>query len=373
MDQHRIHGRLWLLAALSIVLTFWLACDDDSGPTEPELTEADWLIYHGYDADSFFNYVPVYSTKELGPVDTIYMGAAKSFNDMIFTSDGRYVAYSEGSMDGRLFWIQDYHTKDTMGVAPQEGSFSGLRISADDEYLLTVDNRWGLKVFSIPDMSLLWSDTTQIMDADFLNVPNHIVYCVGGRDTLYTVDFLNHPDSVGRTFIPIEWDSPPYRGVVPSSLTANAKTGRLYTIAADETGDPGLWIFDMTDFSLIDVKQLPDYSSYSRPYVSASGQQVFIEQHPGGPDLYRLLRYHPDSEAMVSFLDGRDIVWPEFVPWGLAVTPDDKTLCILVAPTGLESGRVMVVDLPTGDLRGVIDPDFGWGRPRFVRVYPVSR
>jgi hypothetical protein len=358
------------------MVILWLACnDDDSCPTEPEPTEADWLIYHGYDADSFNYYIPIYSTRELQAVDTLVLGSSTEVNDMQFTSDGRFSISAETKKVGfeveRYLVVRDVNTGDTVSVVSLIFATSDdLLLSADDQYAMVVSPVRGLTVYTIPDLAVAWSAPSRIVvDVAFLVPSNEIVYCLENSDTLYRVDFINNPDSVVRTRIPTDW--PSYApGVVPCNLVAHHSTEQLYAIAINELDRRTLWSFDMSDFTTLDQRRLPEDFYYGRPLVSATGRQVFLSALHEETGERGILKYLPEHNTLTMFFNSSDIIYPEFIPYDWVLTPDEELLCVLVDRTGLGTGEVILFDANSASVLHVFDPDFGWGRPRFVRVNP---
>jgi len=365
VDTQRMLGRFWVLAALCVIVCCWPACDDGNGPTDPEPTEADWLIYYSYDADSFNYYMPIYSTSELQAIDTIPL-PPPTYHDLRFTTDGRYIVFDVATTALEIF-VLDHSTGDTVGsvVTNRGGS---LRISPNDEYVMSVGVN-GLAVYSIPSLALVYTNATQISDGVFLPSSDRIVYSVDASDSLYAVDYINLPDSVATTPILMGPGIPStFR---PKYLAPDYHNALLYTVGVDAIGSPGLWVFDITDFSTVQAIPLPDDLQYGRPEMSASGGLGFLKGIGDTDDDNVILRYDPSARSLTRFLEGSNVVWPWFRPRSMALTPDNGLLAIVVSISGADSGALVLVDTEDGHIVTVFDHTFGQGR--YARVYPVPR
>ncbi len=364
-----------MAAVLAAVTVLVGGCDDSEAPLQTAESEPDYLVYFSHDADSFHYYIPIYSTRELEVVDTISLHSESAYHDMRFTSDGVYAAYvttrlvlEPNPLFERIMWVEQYDCKDTVAAVNQIGIVS-LQLSPDNQYLLATGGGSGLNVYSMPDLTLLWSDATDFKDVAFLASSHEITYCVPGSDTFYVVDFASAADSVTKIHAP----SGITGGYYPETIAADFHTERLYTTGVITGGEAAFRIISMTDFSIIDQVMVSDHFLYGRPLVSPSGDLVFLRGIGSAGEDHQIRKYDPHTKSLVNYLDESHFLSPLFQPWNMAVTPDDKILCVNVSPSTQESGAVILFDIRSRNVLTVFGFDYGWGRADYVRIYPISR
>jgi len=360
-----------ILAAATVLVG---GCDDSDAPLQTTESGSDYLVYFSHDADSFNYYIPIYSTRELAAVDSLTFTWPAEFphDDMRFTSDGKYVLYASSTpLGGHRIWTEDYHTGDTLGMNSVLVHLQ-LKLSPDDSHVAafrTGDE--GLYIYSVPDLNSIWdSDSVQFTDVEFLTEPGKIVFVTGSTDTFYVIDFIDSPDSIAR--FPA---APIYHNTtfLPRALALDAERDLLWAVGPTATGRVYLQVYDANSLTLIRRIPIPSNYRYSGPLVSPCGSYVYLattyafeqDQTTG------ILRYSSSAATLIQWLPASDLLYPPFMPAGLAITPDGRTMCVKVSGVSGGPGDLLLIDVASREIVQVFSHH--WGTADFIRIYPISR
>jgi hypothetical protein len=139
--------------------------------------------------------------------------------------------------------------------------------------------------------------------------------------------------------------------------------------------------------SMFEARHASDFSvihsfPFGGPYsltLSPSGEYVFLSS-PCGDDegtVPGILVYDTRLRTLTPFADATTILEPGFGPRLVAVTPDDKYLCVAnVYPcgwSGAEQGPLILFDIPTGEIKHIFSHHKVGGQALALRIYPIPR
>jgi hypothetical protein len=360
---------LLLFLFFLLVLAAGFGCSDDCPvcPSEPHVP--DYHLVYSYAGSTADKYVLTYSTKSGQVIDSAYY-LDYPFDNVAFTSDGKYACYTYGwnlRLGGSETWVTDAATGDTISYLMGIGGI-GLVVSRDDQFLcLSYGNV--LAILRIPSLEIVYRDSVPVRGGA-LHPTKQLAYFIKepNQDTLFVLDYSLTPPRVTKSM--------PIRDSQGRNLWCYS--GRVFCTDRYLILNPTLFyvtsylqLYDLDSLTLIRETNTRLYGLYRHP----DGKRLFLgyvsyysdhSPRTGGIDVYNLetnTLYPYYSEDEVNLGEGQPLT-----PTDIQFTPDGETMYVLSAAGILALGPILEIRTATKEIVRRIDNTDGFSR--LIRLNP---
>jgi len=340
---------LFMFVLLVLAVGFGCTKDCPTCPGEPHVP--DYHLVYSYVGPSYPAYVITYSTKSGQVIDSAFY-PNHPFDNVVFTSDGKYACYTYGwnlRLGGPETWVTDAATGDTISYLMGIGGI-GLVVSRDNQFLCLSYGNF-LAILKIPSLEIVYRDSVPVRGGA-LHPTKQLAYFIKepNQDSLYVLDYSLTPPRVTKSM--------PIRDSQGRDLWCY--TGRVFCTDRYLMLNPTLLdvtsylqFYDLDSLALIRETRTRLYGWTLHP----DGNRLFlgyVTYYPGlwpksgGIDVYNietntLYPYYSDGEVNLG-------VGQPFTPGGIQFTPDGETMYVLSAAGVLPLGPILEIRTATKEI-----------------------
>jgi DNA-binding beta-propeller fold protein YncE len=315
----KIVGAAFVLSAGSFFFVGGCEKDSPAGPPDGMEMSGYEVYVAGWDHDPII----IYNTKDMTITDTILLADLQILEDMVVTSDGKYLVMTTNTSGGPNIYHLTAYDLNTLDTVLNIRSPGRLEISGSGNFIAVYGNHSDSIIFlDGHTLEVLFSDKRMVEDGRFLYDDSKF-YCVWRSNQIGIYDMtgdsleyvINYSDNSGYT---------PYLFKIQPTVNGE----RLYLLASYNIYCSYVLLYvPATDSTIFDYFIGPPAGDIR---LTPDGKQVIVTD-PGnlmaeinGSDnvLFFNARLHePTSPTLLKYTSPE---WPSAYPGDIAITPDSR-------------------------------------------------